>query len=73
MSDLRATTFITFPMTKAISIINFVGIQKVKYPIMHMQGVSPSLRTLNEILRPMKYYYIQWLHNLDCHITSCIY
>ena len=73
MSDLRAKTFIIFPMTKAIYIINFVGIQEVKIPTMHIEVVSPSLRTLNEILRSMKNYYIQKLHNIDCHIMSCIY
>ena len=58
VSDLRDTKFITFPMTKSIPIINFVGIQKDKFPIMHIQAVSPDLRTLKEILRPMKNYYI---------------
>ena len=64
-------------MRKAISIINFLGIQKVKTSTMHIQGVSPDLRILNKRLRQMKNYYIQKLHNvlnisIDLPETSCV-
>lgn len=62
-------SFITFPIKKA-SEINIFGIQ-VKISIVHIQVVSPNLRTLNKIIHLMKYYYIQKFHNLKYHITSC--
>lgn len=64
MSDLvdemyELLSFITFPITNAVSNVNFFGIQKSKIYIMHIQGVSSNLRNVNKIIHPKRNYYIQ--------------